>query len=410
MTDALSAYSFNPKMYNTDFVIGQDSFDDLSINPLPESDAYWFKNSEKTLVKRFVLKRSAQVEKTCVVTLAKNEDGKFSPRFDFQIYDITKKSLKEYTSGNVDVTKIKIKAKVNIGDCHEEFNALLRFMMGLDNVELDKVSYKTVKEDYIVQLEESLKNVSKEDALLKIYAKYKSKLTDEDVELLLNRKSKLKTFEKLLNDSDYLEQCRKKLGENKRNEDVWQYFFEHNQWIFGYGLKLVSCESITDSKLEQITTGANVFSGGGKRADGLLRTRGYISSLVFCEIKKSDTLLLEARQYRPPDVYRVSDEVSGGVSQVQKTAHKALRTVLSEFHKLYESDGTPLRIEVSTIKPRQVLIAGNLKQFLENEDINLEKSLSFELYRKSIIDVEIITFDELYERVKYIVGGTGNNP
>lgn len=402
---SLTAYAFNPAMQDTDFIIGEDDFKDLSINPMLSNDAYWFKNNKKSLVKRFVLKRFPQVEKSCVVTLAKNDKGKFSPRFDFCIYDVTKKSNREYTSGEVDITKIKIKAKVDIGDCYEEFNALLKYMMNLDDIELDKAVYRTVATDYLEVLEESLKNVSKEDALAKISEKYKGKITEADVELLLNRKAKLEVFDMLLTDDAYFENARKTLGENKRPEDVWQYFFEHNQWIFGYGLKLVSCESFNDAKLEQITTGANTFTGGGKRVDGLLKTRGYISSFVFCEIKTDKKPLLESKQYRPPDVYQVSDEISGGVSQVQKTTHKALRTIASDFHKRYAADGTYLKEEISAIKPRQVLVIGNLKQLMDGEDINLEKSLSFELYRKSINDVEIITFDELYERAKFIVGG-----
>ena len=404
---SLTVYDFIPAMGDTDFVIGEDSFDNLSIHPMLEGDAYWFKNSKKSLVKRFVLKRSAQTEKSCVVTLAKNKNGKYSPRFDFSIYDTTKKSLKEYNSGQVDVSKIKVKAKVNINDCHQEFNELLQYMMGLDEIELNKTTYRAVSEGYLETLEESLKNVSKEDALSKIQTTYKDKITEKDAQLLLNRKAKLAAFEKLLSDEEYFEKARKSLGQNKKPENVWQAFFERNQWIFGYGLKLVSCEGFNDEKLEQISTGASAFAGAGKRADALLRTRGYISSLMFCEIKTHNTKLLTASQYRPPDVYKVSEEVSGGVSQVQKTTHKALRTVASDFHRAHSADGTPLRIEVSTIKPRQVLVVGSLDELKDGDDINLEKSLSFELYRKSINDVEIITFDELYERAKFIVEGYG---
>lgn len=403
-----TVYSFDPSMQDTDFVIGGDSFDDLSIHPLPAADAYWFKNSKKTLVKRFVLKRTKRTEKSCVVTLAKNDNGKYSPRFDFCIYDTTKKSLKEYEAGDVDVSKIKVKAKVDIGDCREEFNELLGYMMELDDVELDKKSYRTISKDYVESLELSLQNVTKEEALGKIIAKYKGQLTESDVELLLDRKHKLDIFHKLLTDDKFFEQCRVKLGANKRREDVWQAFFEQNQWIFGYGLKLVSCESVDEQKLEKITTGANIFTGAGKRADGLLRTRGYVSSLLFAEIKTDKTDLLAPTAYRPPDVYRVSDELSGGVSQVQKTAHKAVRTIASDFAKRYEADGTPLRLELSTIRPRQVLLIGNLEQLTVDGDVNLEKSLTFEMYRKSINDVEIITFDELYQRAKYIVEGKGN--
>lgn len=400
----LSAYNFDLTMQSTDFVVGEDDFNNLSVNPMPSNDAYYFKNSKKTLVKRFVLKRSAQVEKACAITLAKNEDGKYSPRFDFFIYDITKKSLKEYSSDEVDVSKIKIKAKVDFGDCYKEFNELLGHIMNLDDIELEKVSYRAVKTDYLSSLEESLKNISKEDVLSKLSKEYKGKLTDKDISLLLDRKAKLEIFEKLLSDREYFNKVINELGPNKRPEDVWQHFFENNQWIFGYGLKLVSCESFDDDKLEQITTGANVFSGGGKRVDGLLKTRGYVSSLMFCEIKTDTTPLLNSTQYRKPDVYTVAEHVRGGVAQVQKTTHKALRTIAADFHKRYSAAGVPLREEISTIRPRQVVVVGNLKQLMDGEEINPEMSLSFELYRKSINDVEIITFDELYERAKFIVG------
>jgi hypothetical protein len=402
---SLSAYDFVPSMQDTDFVIGKDNFGDLSINPMLSSECYWFRNGKKSLVKRFVLKKLPRVEKSCIVTLAKNKDGTYSPRFDFRIYDISKKSFEEYSSDNLDLSKIKVKAKVDISDCQEEFSALLNYMMNLDDIALDKSIYRTVDGDYLTSLEEALKNVSKEEALYRIGAQYEGKITEDDVEMLLNRKSKLEIFNRLLNDKDYFERTRLSLGENNGPESVWQDYFERNQWIFGYGLKLVACESLDDDKLEQISTGANIFTGSGKRADALLRSRGYISSLLFCEIKTDTKPLLAPTQYRKPDVYRVSSELSGGVSQVQKTTHKALRTIASEFHRLFEPDGTPLRVEISSIKPRQVLIIGNLSELLDGGEINLEKSLSFELYRKSIIDVEILTFDELYQRAAFIVNG-----
>ena len=55
---------------------------------------------------------------------------------------------------------------------------------------------------------------------------------------------------------------------------------------------LVSCEAFDGDGLESITTGSNVFTGGGKRIDALLRTRGYVRSLVFAEIKKHTEDLL----------------------------------------------------------------------------------------------------------------------
>ena len=46
---------------------------------------------------------------------------------------------------------------------------------------------------------------------------------------------------------------------------------------------------------------------------------------------------------------------------------------------------------------------GNLNEFITEFGVNKEKYSSFELYRRSIKDIEIITFDELLERAKFIV-------
>ena len=132
--------------------------------------------------------------------------------------------------------------------------------------------------------------------------------------------------------------------------------------------------------------------------------KGFISSLLLCEIKTHITPLLASSPYRPPDVYQVSKDVVGAVAQVQKTAYKAQRLVAGELHRLYQDDGSPTDIEVSTARPRQVLVIGSLSEFNERGAANPERITSFEQYRRSLQDVEVITFDELYERACFIVG------
>ncbi len=108
--------------------------------------------------------------------------------------------------------------------------------------------------------------------------------------------------------------------------------------------------------------------------------------------------MLASSAYRPPDVYQVSKDVVGAVAQVQKTAYKAQRLVAGELHRPYQDDGSPTDIEVSTARPRQVLVIGSLSEFNERGAANPERITSFEQYRRSLQDVEVITFDELYER------------
>nr|WP_280721687.1 DUF4263 domain-containing protein [Kitasatospora sp. MAA4] len=186
-------------------------------------------------------------------------------------------------------------------------------------------------------------------------------------------------------------------------EAVWQAFFEKNQWIFGYGLNLIACESIDDGKLERITTGASIFGGAGKRIDAIMRSKGLISSMLFCEIKTHETELLARTPYRS-GVFHASKELGGGVAQVQVTANKAQQLISREFlDRIYEDDGTPIDIGLSTTRPRQVVVIGSLREFIHNGAVNPAKLSSFELYRTSIQDVEIITFDELYQRACFIV-------
>ena len=55
------------------------------------------------------------------------------------------------------------------------------------------------------------------------------------------------------------------------------------------------------------------------------------------------------------------------------------------------------------IQPESFLVIGSLNEFLTDTGVNEDKLRSFELFRKNIISPEIITFDELYERARFIV-------
>ena len=53
--------------------------------------------------------------------------------------------------------------------------------------------------------------------------------------------------------------------------------------------------------------------------------------------------------------------------------------------------------------PKSFLVIGNLNEFTNGHGVNEDQYRSFEIYRKNILSPEILTFDELYERTKYIV-------
>lgn len=364
---------------------------------------YFYDTRANRLVTDFVLEDRPRVATLMQVTIIK-KDGEYNPRIRLWKKDKTKtvKVVVEHKVSEDEQTKI-IKATVDAGEntkVHENFWKVIHYLESFSSgVTLPANNFRVVSNDS-AQLAESLNGQDKETILQAVKITIGSSLTEDDLRLMSNRKAQLKIFEQLLHDENYF--ANEQVGK-QGPEAVWQEFFEANPWIFGYGLKLVACESVDDKKLERITTGANIFTGAGKRIDAILRTKGYVSSLMFCEIKTHQKALLETRAYREPDVFQVSKEVTGGVAQVQKTADKALRTISDMVKDLYEDDGTPTGIQLSTVRPRQALVIGTLEELTVGGRVNPEKASSFEMYRNSIQDVEILTFDELYERASFIV-------
>lgn len=228
----------------------------------------------------------------------------------------------------------------------------------------------------------------------------KTNITKEDLIALAYRKEQLDIFEKILHNPLDFKTYKEKFV-LRGDEAVWQHFFEKNTWIFGYGLNYIFTSPLSDDlKLEQVVQGYSFFQSG-KRVDALLKTRGFISSLCFVEIKTHNTPLIESESYRPA-CYCISRELAGAVSQIQKTVQKAVSNIRTKL-EVVTPDGNPTDNVAYLYQPRSFIIIGKLDEFQTPNGTNEEKFGSFELFRQNINNPEVITFDELYERAKFIV-------
>jgi Domain of unknown function (DUF4263) len=225
-----------------------------------------------------------------------------------------------------------------------------------------------------------------------------SSITRSDVVAVGYRKKQLDIFRQFLEDSSYFDTI--KAQRECTEEALWQRFFEKKPWIFGYGLNYVYLDSLIDKKLEQVVQGRHV-GAHGKRVDALMKSKGVISSLCFVEIKTHKTPLLGGTAYRagcwPP-----SSELAGAVSQVQGTVAAAMDTIRGKL-TINDGDGFPTGEEAFNYAPKAYLVVGNLSALTGEHGVNQEQFRSFELFRRNTFSPEIITFDELYERAKFIV-------
>lgn len=226
----------------------------------------------------------------------------------------------------------------------------------------------------------------------------KNNIKSEDIIGLARRKEQLEIYRQMLESDEYFNKIKTEKSISK-DELVWQKFFEENTWILGYGLNYIFTSEIDDHKLEQVVSGFD-FNSSGKRVDILMKTKGFVSSLCFGEIKTHKTSLV-SKEYRK-ECWAVSDELQGGIAQIHKTVQKAIKSIATKTD-IKSDAGTLTGEQLYLYSPKSFLLIGSLKEFMEEYGINEDKFSSFELFRRNIVNPEIITFDELYERAKNIV-------
>jgi hypothetical protein len=196
-----------------------------------------------------------------------------------------------------------------------------------------------------------------------------------NAQLLTDRMTVLRQFEEML-DNDSL------------REDSWQDFFEANTWIFGYSLRYQILRVV---QTQPHYGGADISGKGGQRGDFLTATEAETKFTCLVEIKKPTTSLLQNSEYRN-GAWGVSSELSGAISQIQINCAKW------EISGSREDDNRDRTDKIYTVAPRGIVVVGNTNQLSCRGRVN-----SFERYRNSLHNPEIITFDELYQRAKFIV-------
>ncbi|WP_010517837.1 Shedu immune nuclease family protein [Croceivirga radicis] len=288
-----------------------------------------------------------------------------------------------------------------------EVERLYFFLKGIKEADFPDDSKFNVKDSELARMLLNKTQVSRlvEDNLELLQDALNNNVTTKDLINFGYRKKQLEIFDKLLSNSEFFNEFKTKLeeesGKKVSEEQVWQKFFEKNTWILGYGLDYIFNSELDSKKLEQVTSGSN-FNSGGKRTDALLKSLGAINSLCFCELKlSSEPLLKQVKNPYRGESWQISDALAGAIAQVQRTVHKAVK----DFSTKTEIKDKQDNLTGETLyfyNPKAFVLIGNLNEFMVDGKINEIKFSSFEMFRKSLKNIEIITYDELYERAFYI--------
>jgi hypothetical protein len=179
-------------------------------------------------------------------------------------------------------------------------------------------------------------------------------------------------------------------------EPEWDKFFDENRWIFGLGLRYQFLSQLQN----QATYGGSDITGKGtQKGDFLHCTVGDAAKFtVLVEIKRPDSKIFQVAP--KGKIYRngvpgFDVEFANALSQVQVNA----RTWETEGSQTGKNRSRLESEDIYTVYPRSLLIYGTTSEL-----DTLEKRNCFEIFRGQLKNTEIVTYDELLNRARFITG------
>ena len=165
-------------------------------------------------------------------------------------------------------------------------------------------------------------------------------------------------------------------------EPWWQKFFALNPITLNlvFGCPVVTVQG-------QASVGGRKFSGRGDGIADFLLKNSITINVAIVEIKKPNTAILNQTPYRR-GVYTPSNELTGAIGQVLD--HK--RKLQGSMAQLKENSGN-YSLESHSI--RGCVIVGKMPK---HED----RKRALQLIRGNSKDVDVVTYDELLEKVRRV--------
>lgn len=169
---------------------------------------------------------------------------------------------------------------------------------------------------------------------------------------------------------------------NNGEEEFWQKLFTENQWIIS---ELISVPITIFSK-KAYYGGKNIHNRDGNLGDFLYKNQ-LTGNTVIVEIKTPNTKIM-GNKYRN-NIYSVTEELTGSINQLLKSKDQLLK----EYFVLKGNSDE----EFNIFEPKCVLIVGRF------DKIDADQISSFELFRNTIKNVQIITYDELLQKINNLI-------
>jgi hypothetical protein len=387
-----------PNPFSDVFDVTSNNIDELIIkeNSGKDNCFIYYLN---TIIGGFLIINKKNSKTLLNVTFYKSKsDNKYIPRLEFRKVDKLGNTIKSkgvdaiirFSDGGEARNLWKVisflqgfKDLVDLGDFHSKYQAI--------SFDSYLVEFKTKQQaEKINELSSLTENL---------------KLSNDEIKSLLfpQRRNCIHWFYAFLKDLSNSERVRAfdsyrvKHKINEAGEEViWHHFLKTNDWIIGLNVEI---KFIRDLLSEQKVGNENSKGQGSPKVD--LLGLSYFTTLI--ELKTSKTRIFkEAKTSNSrSNTWDFSNEFIEAYSQIlaQKTEISPDKNIIDESRNIIDTKINRI------LDPKAVLIIGNRnEEFPHKRNSALDiKSDCFERFRRDSRNMEIITYDELFERAFHIV-------
>lgn len=384
------------------FDLIDESVDQLEIKENHNKDKCLIKNknTDNIYYNAFILDKNSRTKILCYVTFYRSsQTGKYLPRLTFKKVDLESREREIALTKPIIIAFSKSKQSLMFWKL---IGFLNRFKEIVDLGDFDKSFQVITKDTYFIEFKDKNEKQKYEEIkeLLKL-----SELKENDIRSLVfeHRKNNIKAFyylltNKLYQNTNAMDGYKAKYS-LRGDETVWHHFLKKNDWILGLN---VDIKFIRDFYDEQKVGIENSLGKGSPQSDMI----GISDYTTLIELKHANTKIFSINKTSKSrsNTWDFSQDFIEGISQclgqkfsIEKSYER--KEFINNSNKRLDKN------KYKTLDPKTIFIIGNRKtefpHTLDND--NIIKSETFERFRRNNRNLEIITFDELFERSYHLV-------
>jgi hypothetical protein len=388
--------------FNNEFNIATEDILKLELKENSNSDncLIWNKNDNNVCYSLFILDQNSITKTICNVSFYKSSTtGKYLPRLIFKKTKINGDEREVASNKPIIISFNDSKKSIPFWKL---ITFLYQYKELVDVGDFEKTYKLAPQAQYWIEFD-SKSDKEKVSALKELILR--ADLNEDGIRSIVfeSRKKQLNGFLYLLKDINY--QGESSLSKYKKKytlrgeEAVWHHFLRNNNWFLGLNVDIKFIQDFYDEQ----KLGIDNSKGRNSPQGDIL---GISNFTTLIELKHPSTKIFKTQKTPKSraNTWDFSNDFIEGISQCLSQKNALEKSFDS---KVFVNDLKERldRNKHKTVDPNVVFIIGNREHEFphDNLDDNHIRSDTFERFRRNNRNVDIITYDELFERAYFII-------